>query len=199
MGQTQALAIQDLFKSLGLIKSKVRPLCFAASFEIYGPKVQDLLNNRERLEVLEDEKGRIEIVGLAKVPVQSADDLAGLLEEASAMRTTQKTDANDASSRSHSITQIFLHPAGDSEAEKPHVGVLTVVDLAGSERGQDTKSHNRQLRTEGAEINKVGRNFARWMHISFRFVSFYFIYLSSPFLTPSPLAMPLGPLPWINL
>ena len=58
MGQTQALAIQDLFKSLGLMKSKVRPLCFAASFEIYGPKVQDLLNNRERLEVLEDEKGR---------------------------------------------------------------------------------------------------------------------------------------------
>jgi len=29
-----------------------------------------------------------------------------------------------------------------------------VVDLAGSERGQDTKSHSRQLRTEGAEINK---------------------------------------------
>jgi len=32
-------------------------------------------------------------------------------------------------------------------------GVLSIVDLAGSERGQDTKSHNRQLRTEAAEIN----------------------------------------------
>ena len=32
--------------------------------------------------------------------------------------------------------------------------MMSVVDLAGSERGQDTKSHSRQLRTEGAEINK---------------------------------------------
>jgi kinesin family protein 2/24 len=34
------------------------------------------------------------------------------------------------------------------------LGQLSLVDLAGSERGQDTLSHNRQLRTESAEINK---------------------------------------------
>lgn len=34
------------------------------------------------------------------------------------------------------------------------LGKLSLVDLAGSERGNDTKSHNRQLRTESAEINK---------------------------------------------
>lgn len=32
-------------------------------------------------------------------------------------------------------------------------GKLSLVDLAGSERGADTKSHNRQRRTESSEIN----------------------------------------------
>lgn len=31
---------------------------------------------------------------------------------------------------------------------------MSLIDLAGSERGADTKSHNRQRRMEGAEINK---------------------------------------------
>ncbi len=34
------------------------------------------------------------------------------------------------------------------------MGKLSLIDLAGSERGADTKSHNRQRRMEGAEINK---------------------------------------------
>lgn len=34
------------------------------------------------------------------------------------------------------------------------IGKLSLIDLAGSERGADTKSHNRQRRMEGAEINK---------------------------------------------
>ena len=34
------------------------------------------------------------------------------------------------------------------------LGKMSLVDLAGSERGTDTKQHNRQLRTESAEINK---------------------------------------------
>lgn len=32
-------------------------------------------------------------------------------------------------------------------------GKLSLVDLAGSERGSDTKSHNRERRTESSEIN----------------------------------------------
>jgi hypothetical protein len=165
MGQTQALAIQDLFKSLGLMKSKVRPLCFAASFEIYGPKVQDLLNNRERLEVLEDEKGRIEIVGLAKVPVQSADDLAGLLEEASAMRTTQKTDANDASSRSHSITSASslwsIWPAVSADRTRSRT------------TGSFVPRERKSTRWEG-----ILRGGCIFRFVSFRFISFTFQALS---------------------
>lgn len=33
------------------------------------------------------------------------------------------------------------------------IGKLSLVDLAGSERGSDTKSHDKQRRTESSEIN----------------------------------------------
>lgn len=49
------------------------------------------------------------------------------------------------------ICQIALRCEGTAEL----VGRLSLIDLAGSERGADTKSHNRQRRMEGAEINKV--------------------------------------------
>jgi len=40
----------------------------------------------------------------------------------------------------------------DKESQKLR-GKLSLVDLAGSERGSDTKSHNKQRRTESSEIN----------------------------------------------
>jgi hypothetical protein len=77
---------------------------------------------------MEGSKGDIDIVGLAKVPVSSAPELEACLEEAMSLRTTSKTDANDTSSRSHSIIQIFLHPAGDTEAQQPLVRSLFDLD-----------------------------------------------------------------------
>jgi hypothetical protein len=64
------------------------------------------------------------------------------------LRTTQKTEANDTSSRSHAICQVFLR---DSSGKLK--GKLGLVDLAGSERGSDTKQHNAQRRAESADIN----------------------------------------------
>jgi len=61
------------------------------------------------------------------VPVSTAAETEQCVEEAMALRTTSKTDANDTSSRSHSIIQIFLHPPGDINAEQPLVGMLSVT------------------------------------------------------------------------
>ena len=63
---------------------------------------------------------------------------------ANATRTTHATTANDTSSRSHAICQVFIKK-GDED-----IGKLVLVDLAGSERAQDTQSNNRQRRMEGA-------------------------------------------------
>jgi hypothetical protein len=72
-------------------------------------------------QVMETSNGSVEVVGLAKVPCASAAELEGCLAEANGLRTTSKTDANDTSSRSHSISQVTLHPPGDANAEQPLV------------------------------------------------------------------------------
>jgi kinesin family protein 2/24 len=119
-----------------------------AFFELYGGYVQDLLHGRNRCKLLEDGKGEVNITGLQEVPADSPEQFLQIIEEGHSQRTTQKTEANDTSSRSHAICQVFLRsPNGRLQ------GKLGLVDLAGSERGNDTKQHNSQRRAESADIN----------------------------------------------
>ncbi|KAK7230403.1 microtubule motor protein [Aureococcus anophagefferens] len=119
-------------------------------FEIYGGRCQDLLRDRARLQVREDGKGEVNVVGLSEAAAPSPEALLETIREGNELRTKQRTEMNDASSRSHAICSICLR----EKASGKLLGKLSLVDLAGSERGQDTRSHNRQLRTESAEINK---------------------------------------------
>lgn len=123
--------------------------CSIAIFEIYGGRLQDLLNNRNRLKVLEDGKGEVVISELKEMDVSTPQELLSLVEDGLLNRTTHATEANDVSSRSHAICQIFFRDKLTGKVR----GKLTLVDLAGSERGTDTKQHNRQRRTESSEIN----------------------------------------------
>jgi len=117
-------------------------------FEIYG-NIQDLLNERKRLKILEDGKGEICVTGLTESEVQSAAEFLELIHAGNQARTTHTTEANDTSSRSHAICQIMLR---DRKNDKLR-GKLSLVDLAGSERGADTKQHNADRRGESAVIN----------------------------------------------
>lgn len=117
-------------------------------FEIYGGRCQDLLNNRHRLEIREDGNGEVQIAGLEELIAANSDSMLNIIEMGNRNRTTHATESNDVSSRSHAICQIMIRNNGKI------VGKLSLIDLAGSERGADTKSHNRQRRMEGAEINK---------------------------------------------
>ncbi|KAL3817173.1 hypothetical protein ACHAXA_007716 [Cyclostephanos tholiformis] len=120
-----------------------------AMFEIYGTKIQDLLNNRNRLKVLEDGKGEVVVSGLGEYEVSNPSEFASLIERGHTHRTTHATEMNDASSRSHAVCQILLREKGNGRL----MGKLCLVDLAGSERGNDTKCHDRQRRTESSDIN----------------------------------------------
>lgn len=118
-------------------------------FELYGGSVQDLLNDRKKLKVLEDGNGEIVITGLSEIEADGPETFHKLVDLGNSYRTTHTTEANDTSSRSHAICQIILR---DRSTDKLR-GKLSLVDLAGSERGTDTKSHNQQRRTESADIN----------------------------------------------
>ena len=123
--------------------------CSIAIFEIYGGRIQDLLNNRNRLKVLEDGKGEVVVSGLGEYPVCNPEEFLSLIEQGQNNRTTHSTEANDVSSRSHAICQILFRHKDTGKLQ----GKLSLVDLAGSERGSDTKNNNRQRRTESSDIN----------------------------------------------
>lgn len=57
------------------------------------------------------------------------DELNQAIEYGNSVRTTKATQANDTSSRSHSICQIKIRDKANNL-----IGKLLVVDLAGSER-----------------------------------------------------------------
>ncbi|CAG9460335.1 unnamed protein product [Pedinophyceae sp. YPF-701] len=123
-------------------------------FEIYGGKVFDLLNGRQRLVMREDGKKKVNIVGLQEYPITSPGEIIQLLDHGNAARSTGSTGANADSSRSHAILQLALKERQpDGTGGKLH-GKISFIDLAGSERGADTYENDKQTRIEGAEINK---------------------------------------------
>ncbi len=95
-------------------------------FEIYGGRLFDLLNNRNKLNLLEDRNQKVQVQGLVERQVNSADEMLGLIEYAHGVRTTHATTSNDTSSRSHAICQITLRDSRDQGV----VGKLSLVDLA---------------------------------------------------------------------
>eukprot|EP00798_Chlamydomonas_sp_ICE-L_P025310 gene25310-10965_t len=160
-------AAADIFQHLAKPQHKGVSL-YLSCFEIYGNKVYDLLNARKPLNIMEDSKKKVVVVGLKEYNVTSVDLVKQLIAESSSKRSTGSTGANADSSRSHSIMQFALkrpNPdagklgrgrarAGELPPSDFLVGKISFIDLAGSERGADTADNNRQTRMEGAEINK---------------------------------------------
>eukprot|EP00899_Mesostigma_viride_P015196 jgi/Mesvir1/23678/Mv18634-RA.1 len=127
-------------------------------YEIYGGKVFDLLNQRQRLCMREDSRGNVCIVGLREHMIEDVETVRQLIDHANQARSTGSTGANAESSRSHAIMAISLKRHREMSSLEPGtgkvIGKLSFIDLAGSERGADTTDNDRQTRLEGAEINK---------------------------------------------
>jgi len=71
-------------------------------------QVFDLLNKKQKLRVLEDHKGQVQVVGLKEEVIASADDVLRLVAHGNNVRTSGVTSANNHSSRSHAVFQIIL-------------------------------------------------------------------------------------------
>jgi len=147
MSGIQQILAHDLYEEMKAKRENVE--IRLAFFELYSGYVQDLLHDRKRCKLLEDGKGEVNITGLQEVRASTAADFLLVIEKGHSQRTTRSTEANDSSSRSHAICQVFLRNIDTGKLQ----GKLTLVDLAGSERGSDTKSHDSKRRSESAEIN----------------------------------------------
>ena len=141
------LAIESLFQEIKKMNKKFEILI--SFFEIYGGRLYDLLNNKNKLQVFDDSKGITQIFGLQEFEAETPEDMRMIIDKANAVRTTHNTVTNETSSRSHAICNIKIKEKGSKD-----FGKLSLVDLAGSERAQETQSNNRTRRAEGAEINK---------------------------------------------
>jgi len=71
-------------------------------------QVFDLLNNKQKLRVLEDGKQQVQIIGVKEAEISSTDDVMKLIQHGNSVRTSGVTFANSHSSRSHAVFQIIL-------------------------------------------------------------------------------------------
>ena len=71
-------------------------------------QVFDLLNNKQKLRVLEDAKQQVQIVGLKEEEIHRIEDVFRLIQHGNNVRTSGVTSANMHSSRSHAVFQIIL-------------------------------------------------------------------------------------------
>lgn len=142
-------ATSDIFRFLNQAKY-AHLQAWVGYYEIYQGQLFDLLNNRQLLIPREDGKGNVHISGLKEFRIHSSDTMMEVFRYGNRERSTCKTNANEASSRSHAILQILLKKSGN----QAH-GKLNFIDLAGSERGTDRGHHSdAKIRLEGAEINR---------------------------------------------
>lgn len=77
----------------------------ASYLEIYNEEIRDLLSNdpKKRLLLHEKPDTGIYVDKLSQHPVESIEDLYGLLKEGSRNRSIGATNMNEKSSRSHSL------------------------------------------------------------------------------------------------
>ncbi|KAL2743039.1 kinesin-like protein KIF18A [Vespula maculifrons] len=120
--------------------------------EIYNENVQDLLHKSEQLHLREDSRCEVIVAGLKIIPIQNAEELLSLLAKGNKNRTQHPTDANQESSRSHAVFQVYIQITNKLNGQIRHVK-LSMIDLAGSERASATGCKGARFK-EGANINK---------------------------------------------
>ena len=151
------LTLRDLYKKILLYQNRdyVIKLWY---IEIYNEKIKDLLvNNNDNLELREDPNRGIIINNVTELITNSSEDILNLLKMGNKNRTTEETNANETSSRSHAILQIVVSfkekNSNFNKNSEIKYGKLNLIDLAGSERASVTKNKGLRL-IEGANINK---------------------------------------------
>lgn len=147
-----AIAAREIFARANTIDAVV----YVSFYEIYGRKIFDLLNNRERLFAREDADKVINICGLSEHQVTDIQEIFDVITAGSAYRAAGQTSANAESSRSHAVLQLEVRETRSANGRRAPrtIGRISFIDLAGNERGADTFDCDRKTRMEGAEINK---------------------------------------------
>lgn len=137
-------AAHDIFRKLDREEHDSAAL-YVSYFEIYGGVLFDLLNERKKLVPREDNKKKVQIVGLEEHRIDDVGSFLELIDYGNSIRSTgmskqlkkmndvhltltlaAATGANVDSSRSHAILQIVLkNRRNEKEIGRPLVAEIT--------------------------------------------------------------------------
>jgi len=161
-GTGKTYTARGVFEELAAELFVATPCVSALCYEIAGSRggrdaVYDLLAERKQVKCLTGEDGLVHVRGARAVRCGSAQELRDALTEAFRWRSSEVTERNESSSRSHAIIELRLHSesvegADPQGAEEP-TGSLRIIDLAGSERNFETQLHTRRMAERGGHIN----------------------------------------------
>jgi kinesin family protein 18/19 len=153
------LTLKDIFAKINSPEfSEDRYEIKVCYIEIYNEAIRDLLvpkDNANYLDLRDDPIKGVMIAGANEVEVSDTEEIINLLHQGNRRRTTEATNANQTSSRSHAVFQVIVYssPKSKNINFEKRCGKLSLIDLAGSERGTVTENRGIRLR-EGAKINQ---------------------------------------------
>lgn len=99
------MTFQELFKKINDQKKTKNFKILMSYLEIYNENIRDLLiqNNDKAFDIREEASKGMVVSGITEVIATSVDEVMTLLRIGNKNRTTESTDANETSSRSHAI------------------------------------------------------------------------------------------------
>lgn len=176
------LAVHQIYETATKLREKGWEYTMDGSFtEVYNEMLNDLLGKAEELdkrkhEIRHDGKGKTTVTDMTSVRLDSASTVKSLLRRAEANRSVAATNANERSSRGHSVFTLKLAGENGITGEKSE-GTLNLVDLAGSERLshsgatgdrlRETQNINRSLSCLGDVISALGQG-KQGTHVPYR-------------------------------
>ena len=148
-------SVEQIFKTAEYMSSQGWKYKIVASFlEIYNENIQDLVRKKNVGSIKYDirhENGNTSVTGLEYYEVNEPNEVFSLLKKATKNRSVGSTDANERSSRSHSVFSLQITGVNEGSDLKTF-GVLNLIDLAGSERLKESKATGDRLK-ETQNIN----------------------------------------------
>ena len=177
------LAVNQIYDSAKCLEEKGWKYSMEGSFvEVYNENLNDLLGKADEIDKKKHEirhdmqKGQTTITDVTVVELDSPNKVESMLCDASANRSVAATNANERSSRSHSVFILKLIGENSMTGERSE-GTLNLVDLAGSERLshsgatgdrlKETQSINKSLSCLGDVIGALGQG-QKGSHVPYR-------------------------------
>lgn len=152
-------AVHQIYDTAKSLEEKGWSYKMEGSFiEVYNENLNDLLGKAEEFDKKKHEirhdtqKSKTTITGIATVELDSPGKVESILTRATSNRSVAATQANERSSRSHSVFILKLIGENSITGERSE-GTLNLVDLAGSERLSHSGATGDRLK-ETQNINK---------------------------------------------